>query len=627
MNYFLKEHGYIIENLSIIPEKVKVRDFVNLVITFNLNFDLPKDSFLIFRYRGGRNNKNDWYYIQPYDPNSNGYIVLSTNESIKFLPILITGKDLLVKFLVCEDKGIKKGSLLQLKIYNTLVQSLVEQNKKIEIIIEIPGQKPIHLKNPPSINVVNLVELDHFTIISPSIVGLNEEFNVLIRAEDKFKNVIKEFNDKIQLFQLGPPNNRENLLEIQFNQQNQGIIRKHGLKFSKTGLFYLEILYNDQYFTSNPILCIQNPLKRQLYWGYIHGHSLKSDGIRELDEFFENLINAGLDFGTVTEHDHIWETSDDDFKEIKQKIKKLHRNNEFVSFFGYEYGTWYSGYGDICIYHYDDNIPIFRSEINKYNSTRKLIKHLKQYDGKSLMIAHHTALRPGYRNWDYFENSLERLVEIYSTWGNQEYSSLQGNPLPPRYKFFGYGKYARKRGAILEKKGSFVSDALEKGYKLGFVAGGDDHFGIYPSGIMAIWAENLTKKSLWDALHNRKTYGTTGPRVIIEFHLNSYFMGDIIDLDQAPHLISKRTMKASIYSPFSIEKIELIRNNSVINVLLVNHEHTNYEYIDLDLFNKIALKNSQKNEIFIFYYIRVFISNNNMAWSSPIWLIKNTEKT
>ena len=638
MNWFLKECEYLIENLTIIPEKVKVRDLVDLSITFNLNFDLPKDSFLIFRCRGGRNNKNDWYYIQPYDPNSNGYIVLITNVSVKLIPILITGKDLIVKFLVCEDMGIKKGSLFQLKIYNTLVQSLVEQNKKFEIIVEMPDQKPIHLKNPPSINVVNLVEVDHFTIICPSFIGLNKEFKVIVRVEDKFKNLIKQFNEKIQLYELDPPNNRKELLEIQFNQKDQGIIRRSGLKHSKKGIFYLEILYNDQHFRSNPIFCTEKPLKRQLYWGYIHGHSLKSDGIRELEEYYENLLNAGLDFGTVTEHDHIWETSDDDFKEIKQKNTKLHKNNEFVSFFGYEYGTWYSGQGDICIYHYDDSIPIFRSDINKYNSTRKLIKHLKQYNGKALMIAHHTALRPGFRNWDYFDNSLEKLVEIYSTWGNQEYSSLQGNPLPPRYKFFGYGKYARKRGAILEKKGSFVSDALEKGYKLGFVAGGDDHFGIYPSGsidpdngiypsgIMAIWAENLTKKSLWDALHNRKSYGTTGPRVIIEFHLNNHFMGDIIDLDHNPHLISERTIKASIYSPLTIEKIELIRNNSVIDVALINHKHSNYEYIDLDLFDKIALNHSQKSEVFIFYYIRVFISNKNMAWSSPIWLIRNTEK-
>ncbi|TFG25121.1 MAG: DUF3604 domain-containing protein [Promethearchaeota archaeon] len=635
----MEKNCYKLENLSVAPNNVNVRDFVNLSITFDLNFNLPKDSFLVFRIRGGRNNKNDWYCMQPYNPNANGYTVLSTNKSVKFMPLLITGKELLIKFLVCEENGILKSSTFHLKMYNTLVQSLVELKKKIEIIVELPGKKPIRLENSPSINVLNSSIFDHFTIICPSFVNLNEEFKVLIRVEDKYKNLIENFDESAQLYEVMSPNERKYLIKLEFNHKDQGMIIKKGLKISKTGIYNLEVSYKNQWFKSSPIICINNSPKKRLYWGYIHGHSLKSDGIRELNEYFENMIKAGLDFGTITEHDHNWETSDEDFEEIKHSIKEFHKNNEFVSFFGYEYGTWYSGYGDICIYHYTDNIPVFRSEINKYNSTKKLIKQLKQYEGNILMIAHHTALRPGFRNWKYFDNSLEKLVEIYSTWGNQEYSFSQGNPLPPRYKFFGCGKYARKRGAILEKKGSFVSNALEKGYKLGFVAGGDDHFGIYPSGsidpdngiyppgIMAVWAEDNTKSSLWNALHNRKCYGTTGPRAIIKFYLDTYFMGDIIDLNDKPYLNSERTIKASIFSPLPIEKIELIRNNEVINIKVINQDHANYEYIDFDLFDKITLKHCQKKELFVFYYVRVFISNNNMAWSSPIWLTKNLEET
>lgn len=143
---------------------------------------------------------------------------------------------------------------------------------------------------------------------------------------------------------------------------------------------------------------------------------------------------------------------------------------------------------------------------------------------------------------------------------------------------------------------------------------------------MAVWAEENTKLSLWNALQNRKCYGTTGPRVIIEFYLDTYFMGDIIDLNHNPHLNSERKIKASIFSPFPIEKIELIRNNEVINIKVINQENANYEYVDFELYDNISLKHSQKNELFIFYYVRVFISNNNMAWSSPIWLTKNIEE-
>ena len=631
----MKENKFRVGNLKIEPINVIVRNLVNISLSFNITFDLPKDSFLIFRLRGGRNNKNDWYYLQPFDPNLNGYIELNLSPPVKLNPMLITGKDLLIKHLVCDEKGIKKDTIFQLNIYNTLVQSLVENKKKIEIMVELPNKKPILIENSPTINVINEQDFDHITLICPSTVAVNEEFKVLIRVEDRFKNLVKDFSERIQIYEVIPPNNRRHLLDINFNENNNGLLVKNGIKFSKSGLYFIEAFYNNLFFKSNPILCQNKPMERRLYWGYIHGHSLKSDGIREPEEYFENLINAGLDFGTVTEHDHLWETSDEDFEEIKQIVKEYHKNNEFISIFGYEWGSWYSGYGDICIYNYDDVIPVFRSDLNKYNSTRKLIKNLRPYEDKVLMIAHHTALRPGYRNWKYFDNALEKLVEIYSTWGNQEYPSIKGNPLPPRYKFFGYGKYARKRGAILEKRDSFVSDALEKGFKLGFVAGGDDHFGIYPSGsidpdngiyppgIMAVWAENLTKESLWEAFNDRKCYGTTGKRVIIEFFVNNYFMGDIIDIEKEAHLNSERIINLSLFSPIPIKKIEIIRNNSVIDFKTLNHEETTYEYIDSDLFNDVALKHIQKNEIFIFYYIRVFLSNNNMAWSSPIWLIKN----
>ncbi|NHJ26136.1 MAG: DUF3604 domain-containing protein [Candidatus Lokiarchaeota archaeon] len=351
------------------------------------------------------------------------------------------------------------------------------------------------------------------------------------------------------------------------------------------------------------------------------------------ETYFKNMINAGLDFGTTTEHDHKWETTDEDFAELK-RINEEFNSNEFITLFGYEWGYWYTGYGDLCVYFSDSKLPILRSDTNKYNSLEKLIKNLRAYKDKVLLIAHHTALRPGYRNWDHFDNSIEKLVEIYSTWGNQEYPHDKGNPIPPRYKFFGYGKFAPKKGPIIEKKGSFVQDALARGYKLGFTAGGDDHFGIYPSGpfnpdngiytsgIMAVWASELSRNSIWDALINRKCYGTTGPRVIIEFEINNFFMGDIIDIDNNPTSLQNRTIKLKIISPINIEKVEIIRNNSIYISQIVNSKILESNFLDSNHFEEIYQFHHNKKEKFIFYYPRIHLSHNNMAWASPIWIIK-----
>ncbi|MEJ2250842.1 MAG: DUF3604 domain-containing protein, partial [Candidatus Lokiarchaeota archaeon] len=375
-----------------------------------------------------------------------------------------------------------------------------------------------------------------------------------------------------------------------------------------------------------------------LFWGFIHGHTQKSDGMIPISDYFQNLVDADLDFGTNTEHDRLWETKNQDFLEIKKFVEKINEEGNLLSLFGYEWGSWYSRFGDICIYHKNDTIPILRSELNKFNSTSKLIKNLKKYRGKVLLIGHHTALRPGFRDWRWFDADLERLVEIYSCWGNQEYSFFQGNPLPPRYKFFGYGRYARKRGAILEKKGSFVQDALMKGYKLGFTAGGDDHFGIYPSGpvdpdngiyppgIMAIWASNLNKKNLWKSLISRKCYGTTGPRVIIEFFINHYEMGDICNVQDDNDLVHKRKIKFKIISSQRIEKIHLVRNNEIYKEFTPEKEIIERNLYDKQDFFKYSFMNFNKSEKVIFYYLRIFLERNQMAWSSPIWIITKINK-
>ena len=621
-------------NLKIVPKIVRVRTICSIKISFCLEFDIPEDSFLIFRFRGGRNNKNDWYLLQSCDPNMNGFASIYTEPPLKLIPITITGKELMIKYLITEKGGMKKGTNVLFKINNTLAQSLVENDKKIEFYIKTSNQEMISFSNQPSLNVVN-EDFDHITLICPSTTIVNQKFKVHVRIEDKYKNLVRDFQGKLKLSIVELTNKKElSIGDVHIFENDEGLYSKTDVIIPTSGIYIVKGVYNNHEFISNPFETYITKPEKSLYWGYIHGHTNKSDGMRSPSEYFNNLMDAGLDFGTNTEHDHLYETSDEDFKEIRTIIQKYHRENEFITFFGYEYGTWFTGYGDICIYHYEDGIPIIRSEINKFNSPLKLNKKLKNYKGNVLLISHHSALRAGFRNWDQFDNTIEKLVEIYSTWGNQEYSSYEGNPLPPRYKFYGYGKHALKRGAILEKKGSFVKDALQKGYKLGFTAGGDDHFGFYPSGqidpdnglyhpgIMAIWSRDLTKKSIWNSLNQRKCYGTTGPRVIIEFSIDNHSMGDIIELSKNKKISKIRELHLSIISPIKITKIEFIRNNEVFNKIKPEENIFKGTFIDDIALDKLFLTHVSQKEKFVFYYIRIFLENENMAWASPIWIVQ-----
>ncbi len=632
----MKKNLFHLRKITIKPKKVKVREFTNLMLSFSLDFDLLYNSFLIFRFRGGRNNKNDWYFLQNHDPLENGFFTLKIPNNPKVIPLVITGKELLIKYLILEKKGIKKNTNFTLHVSNTLVQSFVEKKKKIEVLIQFPNGTT-HLVNPiPTLQVIN-GKFDHIRIINPSTIDCNKSFKIIVRLEDKYNNLVEDnsLSLPLKIFLIKNDTNKKFIATLHKDDFSKGFSNTIEVKISEEGIYYFEGEINEKMFTSNPLTCKNPSNERKLFWGFIHGHTNKSDGIIDPEEYFENLIKAGLDFGTCTEHDHSWETTDRDFEDIKQLIQRFNKDQKFITFFGYEYGTWFTGYGDICIYYKEDTIPIFRSEMNKYNSLPKLIKNLRPWKDKILMICHHSALRPGYRNWDFFDNELEKLVEIYSTWGNQEYPFNEGNPIPPRYKFYGHGPHAREKGVVLEKKGSFVRDALEKGYKLGFTAGGDDHLGIFPSGpieienglykpgIMGLWAKELSRESLWEALHQRRCYGTTGPRVIIEFYLEQFFMGDIIDLKDHPSFYNKRALIFNLISPILMEKIEIIRNNKIFKKINVNSKKVKEKIIDMENFNCMVLTCDNNKEKFVFYYLRIFLEHNNMAWSSPIWMVSN----
>jgi hypothetical protein len=626
------DQSELINNIDVHPENLIVRQLDNLKISFNLNFDLPEGSKIILRLRGGRNNKNDWYHLQPFDQEKKGFLQLKTSPERNFLPILFTGKQLLVKYLFV-DKGLGKGTNIQFTIQNTLVQSIAENEKKIEISFEFPDGKLLVVEEPPTINIIHS-NTENVELIAPSMTTLNDPFKIFIRVEDKYHNLIENFNETIKLYKKDKSGNRTYLKSLKFKETDGGFYKYDKITRNKPGLFYIEAEYQNKYYISNPIICEKRRSNKRIYWGYIHGHTNKSDGMRSPEEYFKNLKRAGLDFGTNTEHDHLYETSEKDFKEIKEIVENNNVENEFITIFGYEYGTWYTGYGDICIYYKDNSLPILRSEINKYNSTIKINRNLEPYYQKVLMIGHHTALKPGYRNWEYFNNKLERLVEIYSSWGNHENSYEDGNPLPPRYKFFGYGSFARKRGAILGREGSYVQDALQRGYKLGFTAGGDDHLGLYPSGdidmdngiyppgIMAVWAEDLTRESIWNALIDRKCYGTTGPRIIIKFSLQNYTMGDIIEMSENPSFKSSREFKIKIISPLKVESVQIVRNKKAIKHFTGGTNLFEEKFEDLESLKNIFLDHIQKSEKFVYYYVRILLEENNMAWTSPIWIVE-----
>ncbi len=99
-------------------------------------------------------------------------------------------------------------------------------------------------------------------------------------------------------------------------------------------------------------------------------------------------------------------------------------------------------------------------------------------------------------------------------------------------------------------------------------------------------------------------------------------MGDIINLKNNPNLTNNREIKIKVISPITISKIEIIRNKLLFKREIVNSDNFLICFTDHESFDDVALNHAQKDEKFVFYYVRIFLLNENMAWSSPIWIIK-----
>ncbi|MCP4713580.1 MAG: DUF3604 domain-containing protein, partial [Deltaproteobacteria bacterium] len=254
--------------------------------------------------------------------------------------------------------------------------------------------------------------------------------------------------------------------------------------------------------TSNPVLCSRKHPDQRIYWGDLHGHSQLSDGTGTPDDYFTYArFVSGLDVAALTDHDawgfELLEKNPLIWEKIKQSARSHNVPHEFITFFGYEWTSW--TYGHKHVLFPDQGAPLFSSSNPLYNTPIKLWAALAPH--RAITISHHSGGGPIQTDWSFHNPAYEPVVEISSIHGSSECIDCPSAIYNPR-------------------RGSFVRDALQRGYRLGFVGSGDTHNG-HPGmgdpfastgGIVAFYASEKTRSALWNALQNRHVYATTGDR-------------------------------------------------------------------------------------------------------------------
>jgi hypothetical protein len=344
---------------------------------------------------------------------------------------------------------------------------------------------------------------------------------------------------------------------------------------------------------SNPLV-VGDDLPRVL-WADLHGHSGVSDGTGTPADYFSYARDvSALDVVALTDHDH-WgiqplAPNPDLWHGIRQQVEIFYEPGSFVALLGFEWTNWI--YGHRHVLYFSDDGQVLSSVDRRFEHPRQLWDALR---GKNaLTVAHHSAGGPVATDWTIApDENLEPVTEVASVHGSSE---APDSPYPI------YRPLA----------GNYVRDALDRGYRFGFLASGDGHDG-HPGmahltspqmgGVAAILAAEPTRDSVFDALRGRRTYATNGPRILLRASLDGLPMGSVVTARTVGELFFR------VVGVDPLETVDVVRSGRVTESLSCGEQ--------LECSSRLEIRDLGPKE---YLYVRAVQVDGGAAWSSPFFI-------
>ncbi len=357
--------------------------------------------------------------------------------------------------------------------------------------------------------------------------------------------------------------------------------------------------------------------RRQLYFGDLHNHLLVDDGHQGfVDQLFAiHRDRFASDFAATTSHGD----------SNKLLISELAQNDlltevnlapgRFISIPGFE---WTQGdfvvprAGHRHIIYETPGGPLYRPTEGHSDSIREFTELMSKTNG--MIFAHHISrASAGGTDWSFTNIQVEPAVEMCSSWGRFEYYQNPGHIRAP------------------EIKNSSVQDAWRMGWRLGVIGGSDGHnaFGDRIQGLTGIYATELTRPALFEALRKRRCYATTGEPIQVDFRVNGHLMGSEIEASDGP------LIEGSVEGTAKLTRVEVVKSEA--------GKYTSVYSAPLDGNRAKLWWRDPDFRAGVFYYLRVTqeaapaitaryskLPENpfpsEMAWTSPVWVGKSRER-
>jgi len=390
-----------------------------------------------------------------------------------------------------------------------------------------------------------------------------------------------------------------------YRNDHRPIARIQGISFSTPGIKFIEVrdAASGVQAPSNPIVVTDQEPDERLWWGDIHSQTFFSDGLRCPEELYAFARDeAFLDVFALS--DHAESITDRQWDYFTAVTNDCYAPGSLVTLVGLEWTNKAQGHRNV--YYPGASGPILRSNDPEQGQLEYVYATAQQHG--ALVIPHHSANAEMGVPWERgHDPEVERLCEIHSVWGNSERPAAAGNPFP-----------IRSHGG--EKAGQHVMDALRMGRRYGFIGGGDIHDGrpgddlhniqrnpvqygqLSRQGIMGVWAPELTREAIFEALWNRRCYATMNARTYLEFSVCGAPMG------QSVRASGTRPIRVLAADGAGIAAIEIVRNGE--------------DWRRFETNERVVEIGAEDDETIgaAWYYARVTRTDGLMAWSSPVWV-------
>lgn len=303
--------------------------------------------------------------------------------------------------------------------------------------------------------------------------------------------------------------------------------------------------------------------EKQAFFGDLHNHCNMSYAHGDLADALANARQR-LDFCSVTGHAH-WPDMPEanertqhivdfhtegfaklagNWQESLRTIADAHEPGRFLTFPSFEVHS--SADGDRTVVYREPEGELLYP--NSIHELQRRVRALSSAGSPALALPHHIGYHRGARglNWESFDPEASPIVEIYSMHGAAENTD---GPIP----------FLHSMGPADWR--STAQYGLAAGHIFGFAANSDHHSahpGSYGHGMTGVWAAELTREALWEALRARRTFALTGDRMRLDYAAGDTVMGGIRGPGPLPGLTAR------VEAGAAIDYVDVVYNNRLV---------------------------------------------------------------